>query len=336
MGLAYSGGTVAKSIIDGSTGTTIQADLVTELVACGWTSSVISGGNALVSATTSQGLSMRLDVVVSAGNCIVTPKTSDGATSLTSYTINASGGRTYYLLGNRYSCWLLLNGTTVGASGQVTAFYCGVPWLPEPVEPLVVNAASNTSPIVITTTTDHNLTNGETVYVTGVGGNTAANGQYIVTTLTDTTFSLNGSVGNGDYTSGGLVGNDQRVSRAIYAGANTDGTFASSWRANPVGTAFGSCHLILNEANFAGLSNQLQLLTSNGYPWRETRLAITEPYVYAPIVNGGTKQLQFQLWNAALISGTPAIAIDTITSFDGHSWQCYGTNSTCALMVAFT
>lgn len=70
---------------------------------------------------------------------------------------------------------------------------------------VAVSDASNASPIVITTGSAHGLTNGNQVTITGVGGNTAANGTFVVTVLSTTTFSLNGSTGNGAYTTGGTV-----------------------------------------------------------------------------------------------------------------------------------
>lgn len=68
-----------------------------------------------------------------------------------------------------------------------------------------VTAATNASPIQITTDTNHGLTTGQIVGITGALGNTAANGQFIVTVLNATQFTLNGSTGNGTYTSGGKV-----------------------------------------------------------------------------------------------------------------------------------
>src|SRR5262245_30006647 len=65
-----------------------------------------------------------------------------------------------------------------------------------------VEGASNASPVVVTST-NHGLQTGTPVIVSGVGGNTAANGSFRATRLTANTFSLDGSVGNGPYTSGG-------------------------------------------------------------------------------------------------------------------------------------
>jgi len=336
MGLAYSGGTVQRVAIDGSTGTTIAADLVAALTAAGWTASVIAGGHSMLSATTSQGLSCIVEITVNAGNCRLQAKTADGSSSHTQLVVAAAGGRIYYAINNQYSFWLLLPSSTTGTGGSVTAYYAGVPFLPDPVEPLLVNGATNATPIVITTTTDHNLTSGDFVYIDGVGGNTAANGYFSIVVLSSTTFSLNSSVGNGAYTSGGRVGTADRISRCVYSGGNINGTFASSWRATPLGSSWGTGCLTMNETDFNSNDQQLQLLTSAAAPWRDGRYTITEPYVYAPITAGGTKYVQFQLWNTALISGTPAIAIDTTMSFDSHNWQVYGASSNCAIVVAYT
>lgn len=65
-----------------------------------------------------------------------------------------------------------------------------------------VTGATNASPIVITSA-NHNLYDGMRVTISGVLGNTAANGTFVVTRIDANTFSLNGSTGNGSYTSGG-------------------------------------------------------------------------------------------------------------------------------------
>ncbi len=70
-----------------------------------------------------------------------------------------------------------------------------------------ISGATNATPIVITTTAAHLSVTGDTVEVSGVGGNTAAIGVWQITRISGTTFSLNGSVGSGAYTSGGTVRN---------------------------------------------------------------------------------------------------------------------------------
>src|SRR5439155_1380643 len=65
-----------------------------------------------------------------------------------------------------------------------------------------ITAATNATPIEITSA-GHGLADGARVRITGVVGNTAANGTWTITKVNNDKFTLNGSVGNGAYTSGG-------------------------------------------------------------------------------------------------------------------------------------
>ena len=67
-----------------------------------------------------------------------------------------------------------------------------------------IEAVSNTSPIVITIE-DHGHSTADRVIVSGVTGNTNANGPWKITKISDDTFSLNASTGNAEYVSGGTV-----------------------------------------------------------------------------------------------------------------------------------
>jgi hypothetical protein len=73
------------------------------------------------------------------------------------------------------------------------------------VSNLAVTGATNASPIVITTASAHGLSSGAFVTISGVLGTTAANNTWVVTFVSGTQFSLNGSVGNAAYVSGGIV-----------------------------------------------------------------------------------------------------------------------------------
>lgn len=68
-----------------------------------------------------------------------------------------------------------------------------------------VTGATTATPIVISVGSTATISTGSVVVVAAVGGNTAANGTWVVTVLSGTTFSLNASVGAGAYTSGGTV-----------------------------------------------------------------------------------------------------------------------------------
>ena len=66
-----------------------------------------------------------------------------------------------------------------------------------------VVAATNASPIAITTSVNHGLSTGDTVAISGVGGNTNANGTFVITVTGNNSFTMNDSTGNATYTSGG-------------------------------------------------------------------------------------------------------------------------------------
>src|SRR5580704_758886 len=65
-----------------------------------------------------------------------------------------------------------------------------------------VTGATDAGPIVITSA-NNGLVTGNSVTIGGVLGNTAANGTFTITTLNANQFELNGTTGNGTYTSGG-------------------------------------------------------------------------------------------------------------------------------------
>ena len=65
-----------------------------------------------------------------------------------------------------------------------------------------ITAATNASPIAITSAA-HGLETGSRVIISGVLGNTAANGTFTITKTGVDAFTLDGSTGNGAYTSGG-------------------------------------------------------------------------------------------------------------------------------------
>lgn len=93
---------------------------------------------------------------------------------------------------------------------------------------VAVTGATNASPIVITVASTTGLANGNYVTVSGVEGNTNANGTFTIAGLTGTTFQLVGTTGNAAYTLGGVVeaGDLGQVDRVIQAFAVPDGITA--------------------------------------------------------------------------------------------------------------
>jgi hypothetical protein len=101
-----------------------------------------------------------------------------------------------------------------------------------------VNEATFNTPIVVGTVNVHGLSSGAVVYISGVLGNTAANGFWRVTLVSDHRFSLDGSVGTGAWTSGGKVyGTTSGLVAADVAGAA--GTAATRTLTQPVVSLLG-------------------------------------------------------------------------------------------------
>jgi hypothetical protein len=152
-------------------------------------------GTYVISAVPS-GTSLTL-VAISGGN---------GTASLTTGT-----NRTYYI-GGRWktlttgaSAARLLPGDTVRlkASPYPTSLGVTGAWTNGPIgASKTITGATNASPIVITSAS-HGLSNGMYVVVSGILGNTAANGVFKIQNVATNTLELVGSTGNGAYSSGG-------------------------------------------------------------------------------------------------------------------------------------
>lgn len=96
---------------------------------------------------------------------------------------------------------------------------------------MAITDATNASPIVITAA-GHGLTTGAKAYISGVGGNTAANREWSVTYIDANTFSLVSSTGNGAYTSGGYLCARSATNWAAQMAASVSAGMAFIFRTN--------------------------------------------------------------------------------------------------------
>ncbi len=81
-----------------------------------------------------------------------------------------------------------------------------------------ITDCTNVSPIVVTTSAAHGVSNTEWVVIEDVTGNTACNGIFEAASVSSTTMALVGSTGNGAYIGSGILGGFQ-----VMAGTWTDG-----------------------------------------------------------------------------------------------------------------
>ena len=93
---------------------------------------------------------------------------------------------------------------------------------------LQVSDATATSPIEIQTASNHGLLTGDFVTISGVLGNTAANGTWAITVTGLDTFTLDGSTYSGTFSGGGVVegGDLGQVDKIIQANCVPDDTTA--------------------------------------------------------------------------------------------------------------
>jgi len=101
-----------------------------------------------------------------------------------------------------------------------------------------VSAATNATPIQITSSSPHGLSTGALVTITGVQGNVAANGTFPVTVVNTNNFTLNGSQGSGTYTSGGTIYLPNNFSTLTWDEASNQWRFVVNTNGN--GTTLGS------------------------------------------------------------------------------------------------
>jgi hypothetical protein len=138
-----------------------------------------------------------------------------------------------------------------------------------------ITGATNASPIQITVA-NHGLGTGETVVVASVGGNTAANGTWVITVTGANTFTLNGSAGNGVYTSGGT---------AVIAARLRRGVFGSPIRTHNAGSVFlrldNGVFVWEADPTLVGTTIWFKFTSFNRMGLMEQSLANAAPYSFA-------------------------------------------------------
>ena len=245
-------------------------------------------------------------------------------------------GQDMRFIANKYQCFITINNTGTTQFAQVQF---GVPKVFTFQAAKSITNATNASPIVITTSAVHGYTTGDVVTIRGVGGNTAANvTSNAITVLTTTTFSLDGSTGNGAYTSGGRVAEDNlEVLNAVWAVGSSAGP--NSLRNRLHARDSTEQHYILNvsavnnQSAVTGTGNvRIHGVNSavNSEGGDESRFfngsyVTTEPWVSWSTAVAGTPFILGMLWGAALIR--KAIVRQDTGTFDSHNWHAYTDNN---------
>lgn len=228
------------------------------------------------------------------------------------------------VIANPYQMFILGEGVF---SGGGSFFACGVPFIFSFLAPNTITGASNTSPIEITTSAPHGYTTGQNVYQCQVGGNTAANGNFVVTVVNSTRYTLDGSTGNGAYTSGGLAAVlDRQLAEYLWAvnQFNNAGLIRSSL------SDTGGGYSVIRNGNVdtvegSGVGNfrfampmTARLDGTNALAFYDGTYVVSEPLVGSGLTSSGIYTLCGQLYDSFLeceaqAGGTPG-------TIDGRNW----------------
>jgi hypothetical protein len=159
-----------------------------------------------------------------------------------------------------------------------------------------ITAATNATPIQVTTNSAHGYTTGQQVVVVGATGNTGANGTFFIQNVNLTNFILIGSAGNGAYNA-----NSGKVARAAlgWLGVATQYNGAGY---NILDGVDSNGHMFLNSAAPTAYSDAVLQVTG---PYYQTSAAAGIPY--NQLGQGGSPQT-FEFSDFFLnVTSTPAL-----------------------------
>ena len=200
-----------------------------------------------------------------------------------------------------------------------------------------ITGASNTSPIVITTSASTaGLVSGQTVQVSGVKGNTAANGTWIISNVTATGFTLNGSDGtaSGAYTTGGTWSGSFNANFWLEL-ANPFPTTASYGTA-PNNVADNPTYSTDTTAYFNSSSYQMFIINNNSHPV----LGASNPAAPNPIVITTDSTASLATGQSVVIQGvlgnSDANGTWTIKVIDGATFSLNGSTGNGAYTTGGT
>lgn len=268
---------------------------------------------------------------VVAGNVI--PMTSGfGPSASSGISLNLALSSAWRVISDPYQCFVIAE----GVASTVTHSFCGfsVPWIPDFLKGIAISVATNANPISITTSVAHGYTTGQQVRISGVLGNTAANGTWAITVTSTTAFTLNGSLGNGAFTSGGHVGLllTQCVEQFIAITSSSTVPFCRYNLSGKGGDSFtnyngffvqlatgvGSPDFVMNTRSAAYANDAMQ--------WSDGTYFVAEPLIGWGNASSGTFYIRGQLWDALLINKAEDIAVTG--TFDSHNWVNLTQNNT--------
>lgn len=150
-------------------------------------------------------------------------------------------------------------------SGNTTFTYAGGN---VSIRSLNVSGASNSNPVRLNVPSTAGLRSGDTVMVSGVQGNTGANGTFTIAIPNGTQIDLTGSIGTGAYTGGGVVAGRSNGTAYIYGSEAGYLIVEHSASASVLVSCSGNC--VVNQVpapSFAANSVPLAVANITGGNW---------------------------------------------------------------------
>jgi hypothetical protein len=158
-----------------------------------------------------------------------------------------------------------------------------------------VTAATTATPIVITSAS-HGLKTGDVATIASVGGNTPANGTFVVTVISSSQFSLNGSVGSGSYTSGGTVQptgvHTVQTGTSVTTVTGTPNDRADVWMKVITGGTVGTAGIVVQFSLDAGRSYGNNTALGTNTTFAMTSFGVTVHFAAGTFVAGDLVKFQ--------------------------------------------
>jgi hypothetical protein len=228
------------------------------------------------------------------------------------------------IIASKYGFWMFRPGSVDHASH----FAFNVLSIPEPMRCKKITAATNASPIAITTNVAHGYTTGQQVKQAYVAGNTGANGTFTITVTGPTTYTCNGSVGTGAMTGSlGVVACVSGGYNEIFEFHHTDGSVKLAtgqtfrWTFIQTGEHPGYFNGTEYDEETYWTSTVNTVVDDDDviYPWFNGAAVLDAPIIAYSADQGATWKLAGQYYNIGILRESRPM--DTaITDASGNDW----------------
>ena len=228
------------------------------------------------------------------------------------------------IIASKYGFWCF----KPGSASDFTSFACNVFSIPEPMRCKKITGATNAAPIAITTNVPHTYTTGDQVQQEYVEGNTAANAVFTITVTGPSTYTCDGSTGNGAFTgSKGVVGSIKSGFKEIfefsfgYSAVKSGGGGQFRDTFDMVGETPCVFNGTVYNTNVRVLSTTRTIVQedSQTYAWFNDAVIMDTPIFAVSEDAGTTWALAGQLYNAAILR--QSIPMDqAIADESGNNW----------------